>query len=167
MPVPFDADEVEKVLYKHKDRIARIAFHYLKNWSDAEDMVQDVMLKWIQKKPSFETDEHEKAWFIRITINSCKDKLRSFWYRKIDLSGGTVVFPDTMSEEESQFMEIVLSLPAKQRLVVLLHYYEGYSLNEIAELLHRSPNTVQTWNKQAKTSLRKMMGVTSFEKTTD
>ena len=164
MSISFDVNGVERVLNTYKDLIARVAFHYLKNWTDAEDTVQDVMLKWMQKNPSFTSTEHEKAWFIRITINSCKDKLRSFWHRKIDLPGEPAVFPPSMPEEESRLMDVVLTLPTTQRLVILLHYYEGYSLNEIAELLKRSPNTVQTWNKQAKISLRNKIGVTWNEK---
>lgn len=138
--------------------IARIALHYLANWSDAEDMVQEVILKWIEAKPVFQDEKHEKAWFIRITMNLSKNKVHSFWHRNITLSEEGI-FPCHITQQEGELMEIIMGLPKKYRVVIYLHYYEGYTLTEIAGLLNRSPNTIQTWHKQAKAILRKKIGV--------
>ena len=75
--IPFDVSEIERVLYRYKDIIARVALHYLGNWTDTEDMVQEVILKWIESAPVFKDEEHEKSWFIRVTINLSKNKV---WY---------------------------------------------------------------------------------------
>ena len=137
--------------------IARIALHYLGNWSDAEDMVQEVILKWIESAPVFKDEEHKKSWFIRVTINLSKNKVHSFWHRNIDLSEDGI-FPFHATRPESELLEAIRNLPKKYRAVIYLHYFEGYSLSEIAGLLNRNPNTVQTWHKQAKIILRKKIG---------
>lgn len=126
-------------------------------------MIQEVLLKWIESAPVFQDEEHEKAWFIRVTINLNKNKVRSFWHRNITLSEDNI-FPYHATRQENQLMEIIRSLPENYRTVIYLHYYEGYELQEIADLLHRNPNTVQTWHRRAKAALRKKLGVNYNER---
>lgn len=126
-------------------------------------MIQEVLLKWIESAPVFQDEEHEKAWFIRVTINLSKNKVRSFWHRNITLSEDNI-FPYHTTRQENQLMEIIRSLPENYRTVIYLHYYEGYELQEIADLLHRNPNTVQTWHRRAKAALRKKLGVNYNER---
>ena len=151
---------------RYENLIARIAFHYMKNWSDTEDVVQEVILKLIQTKPRFDSQEHEKAWIIRVTMNLCIDKVRSFWHKNVTCSGEQT-FHGTESTEEKDLIEVVLTLPEKQRMVVYLHYYEGYKLKDIAELMKRSPNTIQTWHERAKKALRRKLGVKMNDTDTD
>lgn len=134
--------------------IAKIAFHYLKNWADAEDITQDVMLKWVKKKPVFSSTENEKAWFIRVTINLCKDRLRSSWLKKIVVTENELWTEPKSETEQSEVLQQVLNLPEKYRIVLYLYYYEGYTLNEIAGILKKNPNTVQTWHQRAKMLLK-------------
>lgn len=126
-------------------------------------MIQEVLLKWIESAPVFQDEEHEKAWFIRVTINLSKNKVRSFWHRNITLSEDNI-FPYHATRQENQLMEIIRSLPENYRTVIYLHYYEGYELQEIADLLHRNPNAVQTWHRRAKAALRKKLGVNYNER---
>lgn len=126
-------------------------------------MIQEVLLKWIESAPVFQDEEHEKAWFIRVMINLSKNKVRSFWHRNITLSEDNI-FPYHATRQENQLMEIIRSLPENYRTVIYLHYYEGYELQEIADLLHRNPNTVQTWHRRAKAALRKKLGVNYNER---
>lgn len=126
-------------------------------------MIHEVLLKWIESAPVFQDEEHEKAWFIRVTINLSKNKVRSFWHRNITLSEDNI-FPYHATRQENQLMEIIRSLPENYRTVIYLHYYEGYELQEIADLLHRNPNTVQTWHRRAKAALRKKLGVNYNER---
>ena len=117
-----------------------------------------MFLKYILSSVLFKSDEHEKAWFIRVTINSCKDLLKSF-FRKNTVSLDEVIPPsEEMTEEHREVLEAVLSLPAKYREVIYLHYYEGYSGVEIAEMLNKNVNTIYTTLDRAKKKLKELLG---------
>ncbi|NLZ36613.1 MAG: sigma-70 family RNA polymerase sigma factor [Clostridiales bacterium] len=150
--------EVNRAVDLYADTIRRVCTVYLKNYADTEDIFQTVFLKYILSSVVFESDEHEKAWFIRVTINSCKDLLKSF-FRKNTVSLDEVIPPsEEMTEEHREVLEAVLSLPAKYREVIYLHYYEGYSGVEIAEMLNKNVNTIYTLLNRAKEMLKKVLG---------
>lgn len=131
-------DLITEAIEKHSDTLIRVSFAYMKNMSDAEDMAHDAFLKLIEKKPSFESAEHEKAWLIRVTINLCKNRLKTAWFRK------TIPFDDVSCDftaKESEVMGAVLELPAKYRSIILLYYFEGYSIREIAGILSQKEST--------------------------
>ena len=137
--------------------IARIALHYLGNWSDAEDMVQEVILKWIESAPVFKDEEHEKSWFIRVTINACKDFLKSFFRSRVISLDDILDQPAEIREDHREVLEAVLSLPQKYRDVVYLHYYEGYTASEIGDILNKKVNTVYTLLMRSKQMLREKL----------
>src|SRR5690606_27628805 len=112
---------VEETVDKYSDLLLRVAFTYMKNISDAEDMVQEVFLKLVKDYPTFDNDEHEKAWLIRVTINLCKNRLKSAWFRKTEPIYDTTL---SFSDEEKFVMDAVLELPSKYRTVILLYYHE-------------------------------------------
>ncbi|MDD2393203.1 MAG: sigma-70 family RNA polymerase sigma factor [Eubacteriales bacterium] len=151
-----NADSVIRALEKHSDMVRRISFMYLRNKDDVEDVFQEVFLKLLLKKPDFESDEHEKAWLIRVTINKCKDLTSSFWSRNVDtLEGREIVFED---KAESVLMEAVVNLPKKYKDVIYLFYYEGYSAGDIAKMLNRKENTVYSDLHRARNILRDKLG---------
>jgi len=129
--------KVEELVERHSDLLLRVAFTYMKNMSDAEDIVQEVFLKLVRNYPPFENDEHEKAWLIRVAINLSKNRLKSAWFRKTEpIYDSSLSF----SDEEKFVMDAVLELPAKYRSVILLYYHEGYSIREISGILKRFRN---------------------------
>ncbi|HAX73161.1 MAG TPA: RNA polymerase subunit sigma-24, partial [Firmicutes bacterium] len=109
----------------------------------------------------FQSDEHAKAWFIRVTINSSKNLLTSAWFRK------TIRLEDeyiTTVEMESEVYHYVLALPTKFRTVIHLYYYEDYSTKEMAQLLKVKESTIRSWLHRARTQLKEMMkGDEGFE----
>jgi RNA polymerase sigma-70 factor (ECF subfamily) len=124
---------------RHADILIRICFTYMKNMSDAEDLAQDTFLKVIEKKPVFENFEHEKAWLIRVAINLCKNRLRTVWFKRTSpLDENACNF----TQEESEVMGAVLELPAKYRSIILLFYFEEYSIKEIAGILRKNESTI-------------------------
>ncbi len=139
----FGTDEyIDYIINKYSSMLIRLAFTYTKSMADAEDAVQDVYIKLIQRGRGFESEEHEKAWLIRVTINTCKNRLKSSWNRyHVPLDEEISYLP----EEESGVLSVVMKLPQKYRTIIHLFYYEDYSINEIAALLKRSPATVGTW----------------------
>lgn len=150
--------EVNRALDLYADTVRRICFMYLKNDADVEDVFQEVFLKYILHPSSFESDAHEKAWLIRVTINVCKDVLKSFFRRRVRSLEEINTEPFYMQEEEKELLEVVLQLPPKYRNVIYLFYYEGYTAVEIAGILKRSENTIYTWLDRARKELRKQLG---------
>lgn len=138
-----DKEEFVKKILEYKDTVFRVAYSYTKNKSDAEDISQEVFLKFYTSMAKFEDSEQLKAWLIRITINKSKDLLKSSWFSKrsdeTDLQQSF-----TMNQSQSEILEAVLSLPEKYKIVIHLYYYEGYSLNEISEITSTKISTLQT-----------------------
>lgn len=148
-------EEANKAVEKYSDMIRRICMVNLKNYADTEDVFQTVFLKYILSSKVFESDEHEKAWFIRVTINACKDIFKSFFRTKTEPLEVLGDYKTTLSTEASDILQIILSLPQKYRQVIYLYYYEGYSAVEIGKLLNKNTNTVYTLLARAKKLLKK------------
>jgi RNA polymerase sigma-70 factor (ECF subfamily) len=134
-------ERVRRLVDGYSISLHRLAFTYLRNTQDAEDVTQEVFLQYLKSAPEFRDGEHEKAWLIRVTINRCKNILRSGWLRL------RRPLPDDLSylvEEESGLIQTVMALDEKYRLPIHLHYYEGYAIKEIAGILGEKPATVGT-----------------------
>ena len=143
--------EIERVVNEYATMLLRVAYSQLNNRAEAEDTVQEVLLKYMEKAPIFQSEEHEKAWLLRVTVNHCKNHLASAWFRKrADLDEGI----PALDNAELEVVSAVAALPAKYRAVVHLYYFEGYSTKEIAEILHRNLSTVQTWLMRARGKLK-------------
>lgn len=146
--------EIERVVEAYAATLLRVAYAQLNYRAEAEDAVQEVLLKYIEKAPEFQNEEHEKAWLLRVTINHCKNCLASAWFRKrAELDEGI----PALDQEEQGVVSAVAALPAKYRAVVHLYYFEGYSTKEIAEILHSRPNTVSSRLSRARALLAKAL----------
>lgn len=154
-------EEIIQAIDQYGDMIQKICFIHMKQQCDVDDIFQTVFLRYA-KGPIFESPEHEKAWFIRVTMNACKDVFKSWFHRYTDLSSTL----DDMSNENSSLsysqvsdlMQAVLSLPTHYRQVIYLFYYEGYKVSEIADILHKKENTIHTWLKRSKEQLKDILG---------
>lgn len=155
--------EANRAIDRYADLVRRVCMIHLKNHADTEDIFQTVFLKYVTGTAEFESEEHEKAWFIRVTINACKDLLRSFFRSRTVSLDDLLEQPDQVPEDHREVLEAVLALPDKYRDVVYLHYYEGYTAPEIGTILHKNPNTVYTLLTRARDELRKMLGGEDFE----
>ena len=157
MPMRTEA-EVNSAIDRYSDMVLRLCMVNLKNSTDAEDIFQNVFLKYALSSIQFESEEHEKAWLIRVTINACKDLLKSFFRsRTVAIEDLKNYAPDATPEQYT-VMEAVRSLPKQYRDVIYLHYYEGYSAPEIAGILKRNPNTVYTHLHKGKQLLKEILG---------
>lgn len=151
-------EDVNRVMEAYADMVRRICFVHLKNRHDTEDVFQNVYMKYLLYEGSFESAAHEKAWFVRITINACTDWLRALSRRKwipLDAIEEESAVLDNSSKE---VLDVVLKLPEKYRDVIYLFYYEGYTAVEIAKILGKKENTVYTWLSRAKEILRERLG---------
>lgn len=143
MQYSFGTDEyMESVLTNYAASLIKLAFTYVKNRADAEDIVQDVFVSLIRREDGFENKDHEKAWLMRVTMNKCKNHLNSSWIKRSAPLEEEVSF--YLDEEENEVLEAVLRLPEKYRSVIHLYYYEEYSIQEIASILNKKPATIGT-----------------------
>nr|WP_300186026.1 sigma-70 family RNA polymerase sigma factor [uncultured Agathobaculum sp.] len=150
--------EANRAIERYADTVRRICMIHLKNHADTEDIFQNVFLKYVLSTAVFESEEHEKAWFIRVTINACRDLLKSF-FRSRTVSLDTLLDqPADLTETDRTVLDAVLALPPKYRDVVYLHYYEGYTAPQIGQILKKNVNTVYTLLNRAKQALRETLG---------
>ena len=111
-------------------------------------------MKYIEKGIEFKDEEHEKAWFITVTKNYCKDQLKTYWNRQVDM-GEIPETPMPEEEEEGELIEQIKKLPDKYQEVIYLYYYEEYSVKEMAQMLDRNESTIQTQLAAARKKLKK------------
>lgn len=156
--------EVNRAIEQYADMVFRLSMVSLKNNADAEDVFQTVFLKYALSKQRFESADHEKAWLVRVTVNTCRDLLKSF-FRKHMVSLEEIpesLFP--ASTQQFAVLEAVRSLPKDYREAVYLHYYEGYTAPEIAQILNKKPNTIYTHLSRAREMLKEMLGGEAIER---
>lgn len=158
-----DEQEVNRAVEQYADMIRRLCMIHLKNYHDAEDIFQTVFLKYVLSSVVFQNAQHEKAWFIRVTINACRDLLKNVFRSRTVPLNELIGRSQELSSDHSEVLEAVLSLPEKYRDVVYLYYYEEYSAAEISRLLGKNVNTVYTLLTRSKKMLRERLGGDGFE----
>lgn len=151
-------EEAARAIERYGDMVRRLCLVHLKNPADTEDIFQNVFLKYVLSPVVFESPEHEKAWLIRVTINACRDLVKSFFRSRTVSLEELLDQPAPLLEEHREVLEAVLALPPKYRDAVYLHYYEGYTAAEIGKLLGKNTNTVYTLLTRAREQLRKTLG---------
>jgi len=147
---------LEELFERQHRRIYRIAMLMLKSTNDAEDAVQNVFLKYLEKNMEFQDEEHETAWFITVTRNYCKDQLKTYWKKNIEM-GQIPEVPFYDEEEDDEMLEVILTLPAKYKDVIYLYYYEEYSIAEMSRILDRKESTIQTQLATARKRLKLLL----------
>jgi RNA polymerase sigma-70 factor (ECF subfamily) len=147
-------DCIDEVVEKYAGMIYRLALAQTRSRSDADDVFQEVFLKYIGKDRRFESEEHRKAWLIRVTVSQCKKLWTSAWYRRTEPLDADIPYA---SPEDSGLRDALAELPTKYRSVVHLFYYERMSIDETAKALDRKPSTVRTQLTRARVMLREKL----------
>lgn len=155
-------EEVSRAIDRYADTVQRICMVHLKNYADTEDIFQNVFLKYALSSDTFENERHEKAWIIRVTVNACKDLIKSFFRSKTVSLEELVNEPAVVEEGQREILEIVLNLPEKYKDIVYLHYYEGYSAVEIGRILGKNVNTIYTLLSRARKILKERLEVAGY-----
>lgn len=148
--------EVEAVMRQYSDMVYRVAYTQTNCVSDAEDIYQEVFLQYVKKHPVFTSEEHRKAWLLRVTINNCKKLWRSAWRRKTTLTESVPV-SSNIAPEHQFLLEALKQIPLKDRTVLHLFYYEDLPTQQIAQLLGRRESTVRTQLTRARQKLQSVL----------
>jgi len=144
----------EELVTNYENMLYRVALTHTGSREDAEDMVQETFLKWLTKHPDFESEEHEKAWLLRVLINLCINLVKKKGNRgHAELLD---IYPAETKEEEG-LVEDVMRLPPRYRDAVYLFYYEGFSTAEIADVMRAKEATVRSWLHRARKMLKEWL----------
>lgn len=149
-----ESNRLETVIRTYENTLYRAALAILGDPQDAEDVVQDTFLRLWEKAPIFESPAHERAWLLKVAVNGCKSRLRAPWRRR------TAPLLDSYpaaDPEEQALMEVIQSLPPKDRTVLHLYYYEGYQTAEIAAMTGWREGTVRSRLARARDRLRDLL----------
>ena len=147
--------EMAEAIQRYGDTVRRLCMVHLKNYADTEDIFQTVFLKYVLSSVAFENEEHEKAWLIRTTLHRACDIRKSAAQRNLPLE--EAVLAAAPEAEEGNLLAAVRALPDKYGAVIHLYYYEGYSIQEIANLLGVPVPTVGTRLARGRERLRQLL----------
>jgi len=148
------SNRLEELVEKHEHTLFRAALAILGDAQEAEDAVQDAFLRYLEKRPQLRDGEHEKAWLLKVTANRCKSTLRArLRHPAVELLD---IYP-APDMDCRELMEAILTLPPNQRAAVHLHYYEGYTSEEIGSILGQRPGTVRSHLSRARDTLRRYL----------
>lgn len=147
-----DKVSVEHALDSYGNAILRLAYSYLHNMSDAEDILQDTLIQYMQSAPAFISEKHEKAWLLRVASNLSKNKIDYKRIRETDELEETLIAEER--EDLSFVWEAVKNLPEKYREVIHLYYHEGYKTKEISKILDRKESSIRTDLKRGREQLK-------------
>ena len=148
------SDRSEELVTRYENTLFRTALAILGDVPEAEDAVQDTFVRYLEKRPVFRDADHERAWLLKVTANGCKSRLRA--QKRHPTLELLDVYP-APDEDSRGVVEAVLALPPKQRAAVHLHYYEGYTTDEIAAILGQRPGTVRSHLSRARRALREQL----------
>ncbi|MBR6918080.1 MAG: sigma-70 family RNA polymerase sigma factor [Clostridia bacterium] len=149
-------DEFTRLAVKYQNMIYRLALSYLRSPCDAEDITQDVLIKLYTEKKDFESDDHVRFWLVRVTVNECKKA-----FRRRHITPSLDECAELIAEDDSEAREVfeaVMSLDDKLREVIVLHYYQGLKIAQIARIVKIPQGTVGTRLKRAKEKLYELLG---------
>ncbi len=152
-----DREQLSRIVEEEKDALFVTAFHYCKNRWDAEDAVQNALVRLLRGNAPYEDREHLHRWLLRVTVNECKRLLTSPWRRHTEPLETCRQEFGIEAPEESALFDAVMALPKKYRMVVCLYYYEGYSVRETASVLGLRESAVQTRLMRARQNLKEQL----------
>ena len=146
--------ELEEAMDHYETMVFRLAYSYTRSRSDAQDLCQEVFLRYFCSRPIFTSEEHRRAWLLRVTVNRCKSHLSSWWVRRTVPLDDRIPMPEP---EALQLDEALRQLGEKDRLVIHLFYYEECSTREIAKMMHCTEGAIRTRLTRARQRLGELL----------
>ena len=149
-----DRDSPEAVIRRYSDMVYRLAFARTGNRSDAEDLYQEVFLRYLTNAPAFTSEDHRKAWLLRVAVNCANRFHTAPWRKRTEPLSEALSVP---APEGEDLWEELRRLPERDRTVLHLYYYEDMTTEEIAKMLDRNPATVRSQLLRARAKLKKLL----------
>ena len=149
-----DRDSLEAVIRRYSDMVYRLAFARTGNRSDAEDLYQEVFLRYLTRAPAFTSEDHRKAWLLRVAVNCANRFHTAPWRKRTEPLSEALSVP---APEGEDLWEELRRLPERDRTVLHLYYYEDMTTEEIAQMLDRNPATVRSQLLRARAKLKKLL----------
>lgn len=155
--------DIEEIYNRHVEIIYRVCFIFMKNPTDTEDALQATFTKLLEYSGEFQNEQHEKAWLITVASNICRNNLKHWFRKTVDIS--SLSLADEKAEPEvKRTLRDVLNLPEKYKIPIYMYYYEGYKSKEIAEILNKNESTIRSYLRTGRELLKiDMAGGESFE----
>ena len=148
--------EFDRLYAAYADMVYRLALLRTRSRTDAEDVVQEVFFRCLRRQPDFQSVEHQKAWLLTVTVNCSKNLLTSA-FRRHTVGEDALAMQAAQEGSDGWVYELVASLPGKYKTVIHLHYYEGYAVAEIAQMLKANESTVKSWLHRGRAMLRERL----------
>ena len=149
--------ELERYIDMYRKSVLGTALCYVRNTSDAEDILQEAFIKLYTYKGRFDSAEHVKAWLLRCTINLCKSLLRSYWYKFSEPLEAAETRVHCDEHNDGTVTEALRKINGKNRIVLYMYYYEGYSADEIAKITHSTVNSVMLRLSRGRRQLKELL----------
>jgi len=150
------SQNIEEIYKRHVNMLYQVSFSYMRNAADTEDIVEDVFVNLLKSGVKFKSAEHEKAWFLRTAINLCKDSLKHWRRKNLNIDDYENLQSENPFKISETFKE-VMELPDKYKDVIYLYYYEGYTSAEIAQILKKNQSTVRNHLQEARKILKEVL----------
>lgn len=150
-------EDLENVIEAYSDMLLKLSLSYVRDYDTAEDITQNVLVKYMTEDKAFESEEHVKAWLLRVAVNECKKHFRSYWYSRRSEFPSEEPGDEKHREDYSEVLEAVYRLPIKYRECIHLYYYEELSVKEISSLLGKKENTIMSDLYRARKILKKVL----------
>ncbi|TKI60052.1 sigma-70 family RNA polymerase sigma factor [Lysinibacillus mangiferihumi] len=165
---PLEDERFQSIVNENNDYLLKLSYLYVKDWNTAEDIVQEVFIKYWVKSEQFQAQASLRTYLTRMAINRCKDYLKSWRYRTQTL---TNIFTDIirnknqliLQDEKLIVAEAILSLPIKFREVIILYYYNELTIQKISNILNTSESTINYRLKKARERLKDLLSTQQWE----
>ena len=155
--------DYDSIVEENIGAVYRLALSYCRNKADAEDVVQNTFARLLETKTDFQDQGHVKRWLMRVAVNESKNLLKSFWKKNVSSIEVLKTEPEGRMQENIDFIDQIYKLPPKYRVVIHLYYFEGYRVQEIADILNISKSNVQVRLLRARNRLKNQMGGQLYE----
>lgn len=153
----YSDEQIHALVNQYGACVYRFAMAQMRSEADAEDVYQEVFLRLIRSQPEFEGPAHQKAWFMKVTANCCKDFLKKASRRDLPLSEQPTEEAVAEPEQNDDLLAALEALNDRDRCLIHLFYYEGYRTEEIAEILDKKPSTIRSGLKRVRKKLKDFM----------
>ncbi len=153
----YSEQDIDEVIGLYADTVYRLAYSMVSNKADADDIFQEVFLRYIKSNKAFSDENHRKAWLIRVTVNCCKKLYASAWHKHTLPLNEAALQDNGYYDTHDEMLELINTLPLKYKTVIHLFYYEELPIKEIARLTGQKQTTVRTQLTRARNLLKERL----------